>query len=227
MNLDNFGFNIFILIAISLTIMLAIAYWLLNQLFQPTIQPKQSKQKKVEPKPSAPKSDGSSKTQNLNTLDPEWVSEQHPNAVLIDAKSLIEAYKKGQRDFNNVFPSAVGPYENYLRWTTLDGANFSRAMLSQAPFDGTSLIGTNFNGAFLESASFKAAILRQADLSWADLRNADLTGADLTGSKLNFTALKGANLTNAILIGVTISDEQLESASSLKGAILPDGSRHN
>jgi uncharacterized protein YjbI with pentapeptide repeats len=60
----------------------------------------------------------------------------------------------------------------------------------------------------------------------------DPTDVDLTGDHLVFTNLDGANLKNAdvsgaFLTGALVTDEQLESCASLRGATLPDGRKHD
>lgn len=159
--------------------------------------------------------------------DITWLK-QTPNITnIMSSKMIIEAFKQGQKDFQDVSPSAAGDYGTYFKWASLDGIDFSRSTLYRAPFDGTSLIGSNFSGAYLSEASFKGAVLRQAKLNYADLSKADFTGADLTGSDLSFASLKSANLTNTILIGATLTKEQLDSAASLSGATLPDGTAYS
>lgn len=60
------------------------------------------------------------------------------------------------------------------------------------------------------------ADLRGAFLKWLDLSKADLSGADLSDA-----SLKGANLHHA-----KVTDKQLDTAKSLKGATMRDGSKH-
>ena len=50
-----------------------------------------------------------------------------------------------------------------------------------------------------------------------DLSDASLNGANLNGS---------ADLSRAYLSGAIVTTEQLDQAQSLKGAIMPDGSKH-
>ena len=81
----------------------------------------------------------------------------------------------------------------------------------------------------LRRADLREAYLYGADLSYgADLREADLSGAHLDEAKLNGAKLDGADLTGANLKGATgITDKELEKvAKSLKGAIMPDGTKH-
>ena len=88
--------------------------------------------------------------------------------------------------------------------------------------------------------SLYGADLSDIDLSEADLTGVDLTGANLSRAKLRAVTLTRANLTNvdltdanlwkADLSGVnltkaTIVPDQLAVVRSLKGSILPDGTR--
>ena len=94
----------------------------------------------------------------------------------------------------------------------------------------------------LGGADLRGADLRDADLSGADLIFADLFGADLSGASLSGASMIGADLFNADLSGADLSgadlsdanlsraevtEEQLASATSLKGAIMPDGTQHD
>lgn len=84
---------------------------------------------------------------------------------------------------------------------SLDQADLDRAVLSEAVLPGIDLHGV---------------YLRSADLTGADLR-----GADLSGARLDETDLSGANLS-----GAEVTQQQLDRARSLEGAIMPDGSAH-
>jgi hypothetical protein len=220
-----------ILLTISIVIvLLTIGYWLVSQLLpilnQTARSEKQSpkkkpflltKKEKVEKNVPTP-APAAAKQESL-----EWVKEEYPDALLMDAQTLVKEYQTGRRNFQSVYPTAVAPYETYLKWTVLDGIDLSRAILYRAPFDGTSLLDANLNGAYLEGGSFRGAILRRANLSWADLSGADLSGADLTGANLSYASLQGADLTKAKLTGAIVTSEQLENVRSLKDAVMPDG----
>jgi uncharacterized protein YjbI with pentapeptide repeats len=93
----------------------------------------------------------------------------------------------------------------------LNGADLSGADLSNA-----ALNNANLSGAFLI-----CTFLNNADLAHSFLNNANLKGADLSGADLSGADLSGADLKNT---QATIG--QLEQASSLKGAIMPDGTIH-
>jgi uncharacterized protein YjbI with pentapeptide repeats len=78
--------------------------------------------------------------------------------------------------------------------------------------DVASLSDTNLSGANLSGANLSYAVLRRADLRRADLSEADLSGADLALADLS--GAKG------------ITEEMLEQAESLRGAIMPDATIH-
>ena len=78
---------------------------------------------------------------------------------------------------------------------------------------------------------FSWANLYQADLSGAVLPRAvlyhvNLSGTNLKGANLDRADLIGANLAWANLSGANVTSEQLGKAVSLKGAAMPDGTKH-
>ncbi len=96
----------------------------------------------------------------------------------------------------------------------LSGADLSEAKIT-GEIDTSSARSIDIRGALLWNANLSYAILPGADLEYANLTSADLTGVNLVGANLS-----NANLTNAIL-----SDTSLDYAN-LKGATMPDGSKH-
>lgn len=86
---------------------------------------------------------------------------------------------------------------------------------------------------WLEGQDFGYADLRNVDLSRAKLSRAKfiealLVGSNLAGAELkraifDGARLEGANLALANLQGAEILDDQLKSAVSLEGAVMPDG----
>lgn len=119
-----------------------------------------------------------------------------------------------------------------LAGANLSGANLINAELVHAKLSRTYLNDATLNGATLRSALFiyahlvgaklVGADLRSAKFIHADLSRADLRGADFSGADLRGTNLRGANLNGAL--GWT--EDQVNAASSLEGATLPDGSKH-
>jgi uncharacterized protein YjbI with pentapeptide repeats len=100
-------------------------------------------------------------------------------------------------------------FQVYLnrRKARLAGADLSFLNLSRLNLRGVNLSATN---------------LTRADLSRTNLRQAILEGANLTGAILH-----GADLTDARLAKADVTLAQLADAKSLKGAIMPDGTRHD
>jgi hypothetical protein len=227
---SNTAWILIVLSLLIISILFGLGYWLVAQWISTLDSSARSQTRPPQKKKAAPlkKAPASKNIPAPTPMEgkPEtfaWVKEEYPDALLMDAKTLVKEYQAGRRNFQSAYPSAVAPYETYLKWTVLDGIDLSRAMLYRAPFDGTSLLDANLNGAYLEGVSFRGAILRRTNLSWADLSGADLSGADLTGANLSYATLQGADLTKAKLTGAIVTPEQLEKVRSLKEAILPDG----
>jgi uncharacterized protein YjbI with pentapeptide repeats/FixJ family two-component response regulator len=114
----------------------------------------------------------------------------------------------------------------------LRDANLREADLHEAVLDNAGISNTNLSGADLRNTKLRMAWLWNANLQGAHLGGADLRGAQLlwtsTYRKDNGTAnLSGVILDRADLTGAHVTDEQLASAKSLKGAIMPDGTKHD
>jgi uncharacterized protein YjbI with pentapeptide repeats len=101
-----------------------------------------------------------------------------------------------------------------LREANLREADLSSAFLNEVILNEAHLCNSNLSRAFLTSAN-----LNKADLSEADLRETDLRGADLFGATLSEAHLSKANLRDA----QSWTEQQLLSAYSLQGAIMPNG----
>lgn len=69
--------------------------------------------------------------------------------------------------------------------------------------------------------------LHNLDLRGADLRTANMYQADLRGCDLTNAKLQGADFYEANLKDVKVSDEQLVTLITLRGATMPDGSRYD
>jgi hypothetical protein len=104
-----------------------------------------------------------------------------------------------------------------LRTANLRGANLRGADLS-----GADLSRANLGGGDLREADLAGANLREANLHWADLISANLSGAYVGRADLSLADLSGADLRNVKELTVG----QLDQAYSLKGATIPDGSKH-
>lgn len=75
-------------------------------------------------------------------------------------------------------------------------------------------------------ASLSETIICNPPRSKIDLSCTDLEGDNLRGVDLFAADLKGAHLEGAGLRGAIMGYDQLAEASSLKGAIMPNGSTH-
>jgi uncharacterized protein YjbI with pentapeptide repeats len=109
-----------------------------------------------------------------------------------------------------------------LRGSNLKGANLQGAFLIEANLEYAVLEGVNLQEAFMMQANLQHALLHKANLQRANLYSANLQEADLKGA-----ILKGADLESADLEGSEISDDQLRTVKSLKGATMRDGTKHN
>jgi uncharacterized protein YjbI with pentapeptide repeats len=116
-----------------------------------------------------------------------------------------------------------------LRTENLKEANFNSALLEDAKLNYADLGGAfleamlnraDLLGANLKDAKLAGAFLNDADLELANLRGADLQAAALVGANLKKADLTGSNLRNTFL-----SQEQLATVRSLKGATLSDGTK--
>jgi hypothetical protein len=135
---------------------------------------------------------------------------------LTDVRTLSEA------DFSGADLSGVDVSDR-----ASPGAN-----LDDVVMEDTKLHGANLRGAYMRRATMSSAELADTDLSGshlseADLRFADLSGAILSDADLSDANLEYANLSGANLSGAIVTEEQLDTAASLKDATMPDGSKHD
>jgi len=133
----------------------------------------------------------------------------------------------------------IGP--KHVVW--LDGADLRGADLIEVKLINTNLSGVNLRranlqGALLCKSWLVEADLRKASLKGTDLRSCNFSGANLANANLRKALLEGssreeetnlldANLDGANFEGAFVSDEQLRRARSLRGAIMPDGTKHD
>ena len=130
----------------------------------------------------------------------------------------------------------INLYETNLSEANLNFANLSEANLNFANLSEANLFAANLSGADLRRADLRRADLSGADLSGAhlfrsnlsgaSLLNANLSRADLSRADLSRAFLSEANLSGAHLSAAKVATEQLDKARSLKGATMPDGSKH-
>jgi hypothetical protein len=121
-----------------------------------------------------------------------------------------------------------------LSGVVLLGADLSETNLSEANLSGADLNRVDLREADLEEANLEDAALEEANLEDANLTGAKLgdgldandQGANLEGANLADANLTDAILDGAVLIDANVTRDQLDKASSLEGAIMPDGSKH-
>lgn len=150
-----------------------------------------------------PRLDGKRKGSVLLFLYEAGLIEKSSQIIMFGAAGLHRADLQGC-DLSG-FPMA-SLYGSYISYAILDGADFT----------GVHLRGICFEGCNLRKAKLIGADLRDSEFFRTDLSGVDLTGADLTNA--SFIAV---NLTGAI-----VTDEQLDKASSLQVATMPNGSKH-
>ena len=112
----------------------------------------------------------------------------------------------------------------------LNGANMAKANLEGCYFWGADLSAADLEGANLENANLGEVNLENAWLVEVNLKtfsiSGNLKGARLKNADLTGTDLSGVDLSGADLQGAKITGEQLAQALSFKGAVMPNGSRH-
>jgi hypothetical protein len=151
-----------------------------------------------------PRLDGKRKGSVLLFLHEAGLIEESNPIIMFGAAGLHGADLRGC-DLSGI--SGASLYGGFISYATLDGANFT----------GVHLRGICFVGGSLCNAQFIGTDLRDSQFFEIDLSGADLTGADLTN----------ASLIAVNLIGTIVTDKQLNKAKSLKGATMPDGTKHD
>lgn len=117
--------------------------------------------------------------------------------------------------------------KNQAAIVDLSQADLDEAELFRADLDGADLSGTDLTLANMAGANMHRSDLNGANLDGANLDGSDLSGADLNEAVMYLAGLYLADLTGADLTGaVETTTQQLSTAYSLKGAVLPDGSKH-
>ena len=79
----------------------------------------------------------------------------------------------------------------------------------------------------LTEANLQRSHLADATLEKANLRHANMEGANLRGANLQGAYLHSANLQEADLGGAQVTAWQLQQASQMRGATMPNGSRYD
>jgi hypothetical protein len=110
---------------------------------------------------------------------------------------------------------------------SLAKADLVKAGLRESSLKGVDLRGVRLRKADLSGADLSGADLSEPDLKDADLANANLSDANLSGAYLNDACLTGAYKVKNEGDRQPITGEELERQTKyLKGATMPDGSKH-
>lgn len=136
----------------------------------------------------------------------------------LDAKTVLDSYRKGRRDFAQQVLTKLN-----LQEAELAGGIFHQSKLRGVNLQNANLEGADFGRASLADATLRDAKLGRAYLSGANLEGADLRGADLSHANLTRANLKNANLCGANLTGAKVSEQQLSIAKTNWFTVLPHG----
>jgi uncharacterized protein YjbI with pentapeptide repeats len=136
--------------------------------------------------------------------------------LILEENSILKGINLESVNLQETDLYDVNLEEAYLERTNLRHAQLARANLQRA-----NLLNALLQRAVLYKAHLEDAFLRDANLEQAILLEANLEGADLTGANL-----QDADLTCARLLNAKVTSEQLATAKSLKGATMPDGTKH-
>ena len=135
---------------------------------------------------------------------------------------LTEAY------LNFAHLVGVNLREAHLRGVSLVKANLNDTKLSGADLSGAILFGAHLHWAKLDGANLSKAVLMSSDtgsipfpIASSTRRTSTFHSAGPKNADLSRADLRGADLTDAY-----VSEEQLRSAESLKGATMPNGQKY-
>jgi len=182
-------------------------------------------------------------------IAPEVVTDAEESALDVESQAVGETDAEGQPSLPDVDRGdcsvGIGPGNNLALCefadNNLSGSNLAEANLTMARFSDSNMRGSDFSGAILvgtvfESCNLSGSDFRDADLTHAEtggnnfsgtsfinanLSYADLGGSNLTNADFSGATLTGADLSGANLNGAIISQEQLDQAASIEGAVLP------
>ena len=121
--------------------------------------------------------------------------------LITDKSSILNYAEMDEMDLQNVHLEVA-----FIQYAYLASANLQGALLHK----------TNLRKTLLAGANLQDAILVETNLQKVNLWMADLRGA----------LMEGADLQEAYLMEARVTEEQLATVKSLKGATMPDGTIH-
>jgi hypothetical protein len=176
---------------------------------------------------------------DARTLARAWTLTVLPRLDELRKRSVVQfLYESGLITKNRAVIDLAGAHlarvnltSANLRYADLSGAylamaNLTDAKLSEADLGDAMLFGANLSLAKLDGANLSAAVLigdkRSTPLQRISVtRTYTLGGAGPKNADLTYADMSGANLTDAY-----VSEEQLDSAESLKGVTMPNGRKY-
>ena len=145
------------------------------------------------------------RTKALNAL-----RQLDPSRKILLIQLLIDSGVRNRIDLSHadfsllVFPP--GSFYNRLQFVNVIARNMKLQRIS--------LYQSNFSYSIMDGSSFNGSNCSHSDFSYASLQRTDWTNTDVSQVMFNHSNLSGANIT----------PQQLTTAFSLQGAILPNGS---
>ncbi len=155
-----------------------------------------------------------------SNVDRSPVAAPKREIIKMDASSLLKAYQRGQRTFNDLDISGAELPKANLAGVTWENTNCSGGNLQNTNLSAGKFTKTNFTRACLRGTNLSKSLL-----NYANLQDADLRGADLSEAQLSKANLQGTNLCGANLRGVKMSESQLSAAKTNFLTIFPNGKR--
>jgi uncharacterized protein YjbI with pentapeptide repeats len=146
--------------------------------------------------------------QDSNLIGADFTTRKYHNIV-----SFVSA------NLSSTDLSGADLYGADIRNAQLDSTNLSGAILIYEDGEAAVFVNADLHNASLESASLSGTAFDDADLSGAHLDNADLSHAEFNGADLSGASLESTNLSGATFL----TQQQLDTVSTCKGATLPQG----
>lgn len=149
-----------------------------------------------------------------------------------DDPAAVIAEARTQEVLKNLDAERKATLMRFLYSTKLIGNDYHvismvDADLHNADLRNTDLRDTYLVGANLSGANLSGANLNFATLNYTNLKGANLTGANLSGSELHNVDLTGATMSKANLKDAfDLGETRLDTAKSLSGTTMPDGTLH-
>lgn len=143
---------------------------------------------------------------DINFTDVSWDGVDLTNSTFAfsDAGNVVFSTESQKRDFSN---------STFLA-TTLNGADFSGAILKDAYFSAAELDGAIFTNALIQGASFfdTPSFTREQLESTASWKSGDLSGVSLSRNNLESWDFSNQNLQRALFESATLSNANFSGA---------------